>query len=253
MTVIPFRRTGDAVHSLPVPSGRWHCGIWVSDRPLEDAEAYRACVAAFGRSGLWPVLIPADGRFARPGDDWIDDRGRLAPAGGEVAAIDPAATLAAWWPGQCCEGNCLWPFGAEFPGLALRSAWRRDELTEAADMGALFVGLGGYRLGLVAAARPADVPALLGWAGTLRFTAEVAAVSAVLRSWEDRFGALLVVLGYDELRLAVAAPPATLRHALAAAAEHRAFCPRSFAAQPADLRGFAGELIGNPVWSFRWD
>ena len=60
-------------------------------------------------------------------------------------------------------------------------------------------------LGLVPAGRPADVPAAAGWFGMCNSWDDVVAMSAVLRSWEDRFGAVLVLMGRATLELAVAA------------------------------------------------
>jgi hypothetical protein len=69
-------------------------------------------------------------------------------------------------------------------------------------------------LGLVPAARSADIPALMGssvaanslslWVASLW----VAELSAVLRSWEQRFGARVVAIT-DGLYVSVAAPPLT--------------------------------------------
>jgi hypothetical protein len=252
MTVIPMQRL-DLPSELPVPPGRWHRRLWVSDEPLREPETYRACVRAFALTGLWPVLIPPDPRFAATGEDWIDDRAAWPAADGRVAAVDVGATLAGWWGGPCCEGDCLYPFDREFPGLVRHVSLRRDPLAEAADMGALFGSLDGHRLGLVRVSRAADVPAAIGWMGAANFTERVEAISAVLRSWEDRFGARLVVLGFDELKLSVAAPPRTEPRALGTAAEHRAFCPENFSMQPGNMRTFARTLLDYPMWSFWWD
>ena len=52
---------------------------------------------------------------------------------------------------------------------------------------------------------------------------DVAEVSAVLRSWEDRFGAVLVRMHLSVLELAVPAPPWTVDDCMGVAAEHFAF------------------------------
>lgn len=84
-------------------------------------------------------------------------------------------------------------------------------------------------------------------------TQDVGGLSAALRSWEDRFGAVLVELGFDSLVLSVAAPPTTASRALAVAAEHRAFCLDNFLMQKGDLRAFADGLVRVPHWRFWWD
>lgn len=252
MNVIPLR-TSDPIPGLALPPGRWHGRIWVTDQALDEPETYRACAAEFARSGLWPVVIPHDERFAFNGEDWIDDRPFLDPAQHKIDSTDPAATLSTWWPEPCCDGSCIEPFDADFPGLARRSTARKDPIASAGNLGWIRSASGHYRLGLVRARRAADLPAELGWSGMLNSTQDVAAISAVLRSWEDRFGARLVTLGFDVLELAVAAPPTTIQRALQVAAEHRAFCSYNFTQQPGNLREFAKGLIDVRSWRFWWD
>lgn len=251
MTVIPIRRTCEQ-SGLPVPAGRWHERIWVSAEPMEDPRDFCDFVAAHDKSSLWPVVIPPDRRFFTGHGDWIDDRARLPPAGGEIDEVGAEAVLEAWWREPCCEGNCLEPFGADFPGLARRSTSQRDPLPIAARLGAMMATMESCRLGLVHTERSADIPALLGWSGMRDSTDDVAALSSVLRSWEDRFGARLVGLGFEELILSVAAPPTKIERAMKIAAEHRSFCERRFSKQPGNLREFAQGLIDCGVWRFSW-
>jgi Domain of unknown function (DUF4253) len=241
--------------SLDLPPGRWHGPIWVSDEPLTEPGIYRNCVATFERTGLWPVLIPHDERFAANDEDWIDDRGRFAPAAHLVEAVDVAETLARWWDPFCCAGGtgCLRPYGGTFPGLTRKSPLRVDPLAEAGNTGSILARRGTYRLGLVSVERPADAPAVLGWTGMSKSTDQVAEISAVLRSWEDRFGAALIVLGFDELELSVAGPPRNQGRALILAAEHRSFSVRSFSGQPGNLREYASGLLHRRHWRFSWD
>jgi hypothetical protein len=150
--------------------------------------------------------------------------------------------------------DCLAPFGAAFPGLARPTAaaalLRPDEVVTVAVEEAEL--LGEFLLGLVPVARPADVPAALGWAGA-GVGWDAAMVSAVLRSWEDRFGAVLVRVGRATLELAVAAPPWERSECLAIAAEHYAFCDDTYRGNPGTLRDYANLLRGCMRWSFWWD
>lgn len=67
---------------------------------------------------------------------------------------------------------------------------------------------------------------MAGWSGPANYTGDTAKISAVLRSWEDRYATRVVGLaGYATLYLSVAAPPRTYQDALHIAAEHFAFCP----------------------------
>ncbi|MEV4518499.1 DUF4253 domain-containing protein, partial [Dactylosporangium sp. NPDC049525] len=60
-----------------------------------------------------------------------------------------------------------------------------------------------------------------------------------------------VHLGFAELFLSVAAPPATAGEALRVAAEHVAFCPHNVNGQPLDA--YAAGLVDSPAWHFWWD
>lgn len=248
---------------LGTPLGRWRGRMWVSDAPLAELDAYERCVDGFGASGLWPLLVPIDLRFATT--DWFDDRfGRFTVE--QVTTRDAATVLQRWWPGPCCAPECLAPVGPDFPGLVRRSSSRGKTDAEAVwtaittrrhpssrGGGIIIADRIVVRLGLVHVARPADVLAVLGWAGAARHTTDAAALSAVLRSWEDRFGARLVMLGVDAIMLSVAAPPTTVRRALGIAAEHRAFCPDGFRRQHHRLADVAESLLHEHIWAFWWD
>jgi hypothetical protein len=75
----------------------------------------------------------------------------------------------------------------------------------------------------------------------------------VLRSWEDRFGARLLEVGFAEIRLVVSRPPRTLEEALPIAAEHVAFCDECGRMGVRHVRELARMLVGNPFWDFWWD
>jgi hypothetical protein len=252
--------------------GDWQGELWVSRDPLTDPHTYRAQVAAFEKSGLWPVLIPHDPRFAASGADWTipwrsstsgrvgrSETGAGAAISSEAIAKEETAaeeTLARWWDARCCTEGCLRPFESGFPGLALpgwvKNISRADPIAEAGNTGSVLVARGSHRLGLVRTARPADIPTRLNWTGMSKSTNEVGGLSAVLRSWEHRFGATLVVLGFDELEFSVAAPPRDYSRALRLAAEHRAFSLPTFTRQPDDLRGYARNLVYQRRWRFSW-
>ncbi|WP_312871166.1 DUF4253 domain-containing protein [Streptomyces lonarensis] len=107
----------------------------------------------------------------------------------------------------------------------------------------------------MAADRSADAPAGCGWSGPVNYTGDMSAFSAVLRSWEDRFGARVVGMGFDTLLLSVASPPRDEATALRVAAEHHAFCPDNVWQNTpgGTLARYAASLVGEDVWSFWWD
>jgi hypothetical protein len=96
---------------------------------------------------------------------------------------------------------------------------------------------GGWVLMLVPVNRPADVGSVLG-PGLTEYLSDDE-ITAVLRSWEERFGAVVSVMTPSTLALAVGAPPRDDDQARRLAAEHAALMPD---ADPEDLQGLAAAL-----------
>jgi hypothetical protein len=204
---------------------------WITSQPVTDApRAWAMLTDAHDQTGLLPVLLmPAPG--LRP---WEELGGPCGITG--LDDLDAASILSARWDGQMSDDDQEdehepWqaglrvPFSRRFPGLAL---------------------------GLVPAARPADILPLIGWLGSDRFDSALP-IAAVLRSWEDRFGARLVEAGHDEIRLLVDRPPRTLDHARAVAAEHYALADECGGRGLSTVPAIAASLIGSPFWAFWWD
>lgn len=196
----------------------------------------------------------------------------LADIAGAIFDVttDPAANEELSRLNEIDRRNAGWPSvgageagpGAEpesFPGLAPPAT---VPLT-GAERDAALASLAPARIGLVPAARPADVPAAVGWVtfgvdpyefGTIRVTRNAVWVGAVLRSFEDRFGATLLKLGPGaELRLLVDRPPRTLEHATQIAAEHSAFCDECAGQGLRQVPAIAAALTSAPTWTFWWD
>ncbi|MFT9669813.1 DUF4253 domain-containing protein [Streptomyces rhizosphaericola] len=149
-----------------------------------------------------------------------------------------------------------------WPGLAPAPAAESGEDPDEAAAGLAGVitadpdsWLGGARMALVPARRSADIPASIGWSGPMNHENDVARLCAVLRSWEDRYDARVVVLGFDTMIVSVGRPPTTPEEARALAAEHYAFCPDNIdQSPPYDLEVYAQKrLLDQEVWSFWWD
>jgi hypothetical protein len=248
-------------------TGMWHAGrqlhaasgvpvVWVSDRALTSAGLIWTDVAEeSAESGLQPFLLSGmDGGTARP---W--DTGEHVGDPEDTTAIDgmdAAQVLEGWWwapsEDEFAEDEELRemfaPFGARFRGLAPAVA---EELDPELMRRAVFQYTPPARIGLVPAARPADILPRLGWAGACNHrTASELAV--VLRSWEDRFGARLLVVGFDDIRLLVSRPPQTLEAAHPIAAEHFAFADEAHRG-PRRVPEIARALVNNPFWDFWWD
>lgn len=194
---------------------------------------------------------------------WIADHGRTDPpadpgaALAELAVRDASQVLDARWPGGCpCRDERLDPFRSGFPGLLLRPTVAPEDAIRHAARVADQPWLG--EPDVVEAARPADVPAVIGWMGSYNCWRDTIGMSAVLRSWEERFGALLFRVNTSRLELAVAAPPTTEDECLRVAAEHIAFCWDAFDTYTGQvttdtLREYAQRLRNAPLWRFWWD
>lgn len=102
------------------------------------------------------------------------------------------------------------------------------------------------RIGLVPAARHADIVPLIGWFAD-QFT-DALPVAAVLRSWEDRFGAALLQVGFSKIRLLIRRPPRTTEAAQRIAAEQFAFSSeRHHALSDDNISGITEGLIRKPI------
>lgn len=208
-------------------------------------------------SGLQPFLLSGmHGETARP---WDSGEAVTEPEDTtRIDSIDVARALEGWWNGRTPNDQDLAkyedaremiaPFGTRFPGLAPNL---EEELDPELMRRALFQYTRDARVGLVPAARPADILARLGWQGACNSRTPLD-LAAVLRSWEDRFGARLLEVGFADIRLLVSRPPQTLQAAYRIAAEHFAFSDEA----QCGLRmigEIARALVNNPFWDFWWD
>lgn len=255
---------------VQLPAGRRLSGreddtplLWATAEPVPRAgRVWQALTELHPETGLVPILLGFldGGHQGRPWDerelgtrcdlagaDLPDASGLLArqwadwaPSAAELAAEPGAAALIA-------------PFGATFPGLA---RGQDQELTDAEQARALDV-LGAARIGLVPAARPADVLAAIGWEGDVNRNDAPELLPAAMRSWEDRFGAVLVEVGFAHFRMLARRPPRTDSDILAVAAELWSCCDEFW---PADQPGSAetveeiGKLMADiPVWTLWMD
>ncbi|GAB7185452.1 hypothetical protein ATKI12_5283 [Kitasatospora sp. Ki12] len=251
--------------------------LWLSDGPA-PAGLWEELQREHPRSGLWPLLLTrrtGDPEF-RP---WAT--GELHPAqAAPPAGHDPSALLRGWWdspavarpedPEEARERHqVLEPYGADWPGLAPTpqpaeadgpKAGEADVSqadgpeAAAAQVARWLLGHDpALRIGLVRADSGAEALAVCGWtAGGHHDPGELA---AVLRDWERRFGARVVEVGPDGLRLSTTVrldDPDDLDQALPIAAEHVAFCPDNVIRDTESLTDYAQELVLEKCWSFWW-
>lgn len=216
-----------------------------------DAAAYGQLLTDLATTGRCPVWLTG---YAV---ESLDPRWEPQRALADLETRDPASLLAKRYPGPCrYDDGCMDPF-TDFPGLLPRAPVARDDAIRHA-IAQVRKGRVLGDLAVVRAARPADVPAVTGWHGMINSWDDTVGVSAVLRSWEERFGALLTRLDRATLHLAVAAPPRTEQECLAVAAEHIAFCIDAFETYKGQmstdsLARYARRLLAKPTWHFWWD
>jgi hypothetical protein len=227
--------------------------LWITDEPASDVGALWSRLAAeFASTGLWPLVL--ESLSAKDGRPWLD--GELDPGlSSNPAEHDAGSVLAEWWgqvvPDEGEEEDAfapIAPFGREFPGLAPAS-----ESTRVANASrAVARDLEG-RLGLVAVTCPADALSVVGWLGPTNAFSDMGMLSAVLRSWESRFGAYLVGVGFDTITLGVERPPESVEAAIHVAAEHFAACSDCVYQGPGSIKAYASVLAGQREWGFWWD
>ena len=250
--------------------GEGEAVAWATDDPVPDpGRVWAALSVLHPQTGLVPILL--DGLEGDTREPW--DEGEFSgPLNlSAIDRLDPGQVLGGLWARSLdtlSEGEqedprfaqLRAPFTRAFPGLALSGD---AALTPAERQQALDVMLPEMRLtslpqpaariGLVAAARPADVLPAIGWWGVANRGYEfLLPLAAVLRSWEDRFGACLIDVGFAEIRLLVERPPRTLEAAQRIAAEHYVLADRS-GEGPKAVSRIAASLVNAPIWAFWWD
>ncbi len=208
---------------------------------LDGHPAYLPLLAEASRSGCCPVWVTEPERLNVP-----DDVPRAVAA---IERADVEAFMAARWMQNCPLCGCRDPFD-EFPGLQPALLRTEDPTVAAARMA---TGRMSAHLALVPVSRPADTVTALGWTGPCNYQEDLAGMSGVLRSWEDRFGALVVQMDTSTLWVSVAAPPRTVDQCHRVAAEHFSFCRDVDWEDPRPLRRYADTLRGNGTWRFWWD
>jgi len=228
--------------------------LWITDDAVRDAgRLWSRLAAEFPSTGLWPLVLDSlSGADDRP---WLN--GELDPTGSsKPEGHDVEQVLAAWWDSVVPDAeeddealNALAPFGRAYPGLA-PAAPVSPVATGAPEEVVRSVS---GRIGLVGVTRPADVLSVLGWMGPVNHYGDMGMLSAVLRSWEDRFGAILVSVGFDVLTLGVERPPSNIELALAVTAEHFASCSDNVYQGVGSIEAYAKALVGQQAWTFWWD
>ncbi|NUR87577.1 MAG: DUF4253 domain-containing protein [Nonomuraea sp.] len=240
---------GDFVWPDPEFAQASRPAFWMSDEPA-GAHLWARLRAEHPRTGLWPVLLDESAQPWSTGQVIPDDTALVDHFGAEGFMAEVWREWVSQVPREALAE--LEPFGAYCPGPAAPGQLVADP-GAVADWYAGELAARGMPLGLAAVNRGADALVAMGWQGALHHNEWMVPLAAVVRSWEDRFGARVVSLGFNTLELSVAAPPVAPEHALHVAAEHWAFCPDNVVQGPGDLYGYAEQILGQHAWSFWWD
>ena len=250
--------SGGSVAGVPLPPGRLlgpdpsdgprGSGpvLWVSNERVADvSDQWRTLARAFPETGLWPLVVETSLGIDRMPDVLMDDA--------RTVGNDPFQLLRRWWHENAgleddgFDEEAFQPFGRKFPGLAARTPGDRPASIEGHVR-----GLEGH-LGLVASDRPANALDAIGWMGPANYDLNPAEQSAILDTWEDRFDAYLVGLGFDTITLIVGRPPRDRQSAMAIAAEHLAFCPDNIFQGVGSIGEYVPYLVDANRWDFWWD
>jgi hypothetical protein len=230
----------------PVADEQGETVAWIVDHGGRRArELWQSAAETFKDTGLWPVLV-------QRGEYRPQFLGPVPPSN-----RNPAAVLRQMWAEGLPETaeeleeirESIAPFGPDFPGLGQGGDRRAEHAFEAAMR--TMDGFSGVLL--VPVTRPADAIAATGWLGAANYSDDPGELTAVLRSWEDRYDAVLVGMSMDQLFLAVRRPPRGRDAALALAAEQRAFCVDIVDQGFGSIRALAAALDATPAWAFWWD
>jgi hypothetical protein len=251
---------------MELPPGRKAAPLaWLTDDPPPPG-LWGSLRAGHDSTGRWPLIL---GEIKNaPGYPWTTGELDLSLVTSRPADHDADALLAGWWSTYTAADDdddmlpsaerraVTAPFD-RWPGPAPAGSLQEDPDVRAAEFADHLITdnwLTTPRLGLSTSTRGAHAPADLGWGGPLNYENDTAQFSAVLRTWEDRFGVRVVGLGPSNLYLSVAAPPVDAGHALHVAAEHFAFCPDNvWQSCTTTLVSYAKTITGRAWWSFWWD
>lgn len=229
-------------HLIISPAGR--SLAWVSNAAVVDIQSLWLRLAArFDRTGLWPLASRGlSGDLRRPWSDAEDLRHLVEPA--DVDAVDAKSFLVK----EVSSANAA---AVDVPVVPITLEQRTQPPQRALPVTADHLEQGSLLI-LVPTARPADALNALGWTHGVNYDLSEAALAAVLRSWEDRFGAVLTSVDFDAIDVEVTRPPGA-DLSVAVGYEHYGFCPDNIDQGAGTLSAYARQISGARTWKFWWD
>jgi hypothetical protein len=210
----------------------------------EPFASWRRLRAAHDQTGLWPFLAGMDLKEV--------DRQALSELWYQAATNhDPTAVqrglaldVQAFFAEQTAE--VVAPDPATLALDAAPLAWAEREPQVAFTSRDTVIGLIPARHGY-------EVPGLLSWNGAANYDFDGAHHVAVLRYWQQRYGAELVTLTGDQIELLVAHPPRDPATIAQVAVEMLGYCPDLDVQGTGTLEGLGNEVVPPRCWSFWWD
>jgi hypothetical protein len=259
------------VDRLPdgLPPGRFFTGsspgLWISEEPVVAPGRLWAGYQRQQRFTGWlPVLMAwpcAHGNGHRPAEvDAVDVTESLHESWVSYQQTrslrPPHPAIDEVWPDEATPllADPGPPF-TRWPGLAAPAQAHPGPSPEAVARAAVGQMLHYFttrfiaHIALVRVDRTADLPAALGWESE----APALELSALLRSWEDRFGARVIGFEGSSVFVSVASPPLTSRHAAHVALEHVLTGASNLNDGTFPFPDYAEALRGERLWSFWWD
>jgi hypothetical protein len=207
-------------------------------------------------TGYWPILL-GNAEEVTIFQDWLgEDTQREPPPQAQIAtslALDPHDSFQHVYTFnygdepeidlptylQLVRGK--WPaYQIPTPKLAVLS----DPITH--------IAYESIALGLVPTTVSWQIPAFFyygNWNGCPPTTTHC----AILRYWEEQYGAEIVSAMHDTLELHVRLPPQTRDAALTLAEEQFAYCPDIVEQGVESVSALAAHLLDSPLWYFWWD
>lgn len=231
-----------AGHLISGPAGRPLA--WVSDTVVVDIQSLWLRLAGrFDRSGLWPLTSRGlGGDLRRPWSDPEDLRRLTEP--GDVGSVDIKSFLAK-------EISSASAATVDVPVAPITLAQRTQPPQRALPLTGDHLPQGSLLI-LVPVSRPADALNALGWTHAVNYDISDTELSAVLRSWEDRFGAVLTTVDFDAIEVEVTRPPGA-DLAVPVGYEHYGFCPDNIDQGAGTLSAYARQISDTRTWDFWWD
>jgi hypothetical protein len=210
----------------------------------EPFVSWRRLRAAHAQTGLWPFLVDPD----RKDEDrqtnselWYDAATEHDPT---AVTRGLALDLEAFFAQHTAELEIPDPATLAVDPAALAWADREPQMMFSSR---------DTVIGLIPARHGWEVPGLLSWKGAVNYDLDAAHHVAVLRSWQQRYGAELVTLTRDQIELLVANPPRDPATMVQVAVEMLGYCPDLDVQGTGMVAALANEVVPHRCWSFWWD